>query len=119
MGADTLVVAAGYTVACCEPDGAIDAWRHARSGLFDHDTRILSRYRLLVDGGPPELVTAAQPERDRWEAVLRVRRLGGDASGPILPQDALEARVRRRVGPGMLDEIAFTDHSAEPFEGTV
>jgi glycogen debranching enzyme len=120
MGAERgVVVAAGYSVACCGQDGSIDDARYAREGLFDFDTRILSRYRLLVDGEPPELVTAVRPELDRWEAVLRVRRRGGDAAGPILPQDSLEIRVRRRVGPGMLDEITFTDHSAEPFDGTV
>ena len=39
--------------------------------------------------------------------------------GRVLPQDGLEMRVRRRVGPGMLDEIAFTDHSAAPYEATL
>jgi glycogen debranching enzyme len=115
-GASAVVVASGYTVACCAPDGSI---RAGRQGIYDHDTRIVSRYGLLVDGEPPELVRADQPERDRWAAMLRVPRPGGDAAGPRLPQDALEVLVRRRVGPGLLDDITVRLHSAEGFVGTL
>ena len=116
MGGASVVVASGYTVACCAHDGWI---RAGRQGIYDHDTRIVSRYGLLVDGQPPALVRADQPERDRWAAMLRVPRPGGDAAGPRLPQDALEVLVRRRVGPGLLDDVTVRLHSAEAYVGTL
>jgi len=105
-----IVLWSGYTVACLAEDGWIDG---GRDGLYDFDTRLLSRYRLTVDGTLPEVVSAAQPESDRWEAILQVARQGGDAAGPILPQDALEIRLRRRVGRGLIDELRVRNHSAE------
>jgi glycogen debranching enzyme len=110
------VVWSGYTVVCLGADGWIDGERH---GFYHFDTRLLSRYRLSIDGRSPELVTAAQPEADRWEAALRVPRQGGDAEGPILPQDALVILVHRRVGRGMIEEITFHNRSGAAFEASI
>jgi glycogen debranching enzyme len=98
------------------PDGSIEEPRH---GLLHRDTRILSRYRLTLGGERPEVVGASCPELDRWDAVLRVRRPGGHADGPLLPQDAVEIHVRRRVGPALLEELEVRNHSAVAFEGTL
>lgn len=110
MASDSTTVSfSGYTVLCTAADGSIAGGRH---GLFHRDTRVASRYALTVGGERPQLVAATQPESDRWEAVLRVPRPGGTADGPMLPQDALEVHVRRRVGPGLLEEIALRNRSA-------
>jgi glycogen debranching enzyme len=106
----------GYTVVCTTSDGRIDGGRH---GLFHRDARVASFYRLSLDDREPELVAADIPESDRWEAVLRVPREGGDAEGPLLPQDALELRVRRRVGPGLLDLIMIRNHSSVALDTTL
>jgi glycogen debranching enzyme len=103
----------GYTVLCAAADGSIDG---GRLGLFHRDTRVLSGYRLSLDGRRPELVSADNPASDRWEAVLRLPRPGGDADGPALPQDAIEVRVRRRVGPGLTELLMVRNHSAVPLE---
>jgi glycogen debranching enzyme len=112
----TLVVHAGYTVLCADSNGWIDA---GRSGLFDYDTRILSRYRLTIDGEAPELVGHARPETERCIATYRVQRDGGRAEGPILPEDALELTVDRIVGGGMLEHWRMANHSAEAWSGTL
>jgi glycogen debranching enzyme len=104
-------ILSGYTVLCAAPDGTMDGPRH---GLLHRDTRILSRHRLTLDGRSPELISGACPENDRWDAVLRLGRPGGVADGPMLPQDALEIHVRRRVGPCLLEEIAIRNHAAVP-----
>ncbi|RPJ77991.1 MAG: hypothetical protein EHM13_15230, partial [Acidobacteria bacterium] len=39
-------------------------------------------------------------------------RAGGHANGPVLPQDALELTIRRRVGNGMLDDLRLDNRSA-------
>jgi glycogen debranching enzyme len=110
------VTFSGYTVLCSTHDGSVSEGRH---GLFHRDTRVLSRYRLTVDGMVPELVSDTTPESDRWDAVLRVPRPGGAAEGPLLPQDALELRIQRRVGPGMLESLTLTNHSAVACETTI
>ena len=50
------VVYQGYTVLVCRRDGTFQG--HEREGLFDFDTRILSVYRLLLDGHEPDYVSS-------------------------------------------------------------
>jgi hypothetical protein len=57
-----IVAHSGYSVACLDVDGWIAA---GRQGLYDFDTRILSRYRLTISGRTPQLVSLDQPESDR------------------------------------------------------
>jgi glycogen debranching enzyme len=113
-GADSVVLHAGYTVLCSSADGSIDRDPH---GLYDFDTRILSRHRLTLDGFVPTLVSANQPASDLWTAILRVARPGGNAAADLLPQDAIEVAITRRLGRGMLEEIAVTNHSAVAWRG--
>src|SRR5215212_10424389 len=103
------VTFSGYTTACTAPDGSIDG--SGRAGLYDYDTRILSRYRLLIDGSPPDLVSSTRPDSSRRVITLRRAVEGGTPDGPALPQDALEITVSRRVGRGMLDQIDVLNHS--------
>jgi glycogen debranching enzyme len=107
----TTTILSGYTVLCSAPDGSIVGERH---GLLHRDTRILSGYRMTVDGQLPALVAASRPEADRWDAILRLPLPGGEAAGPELPQDALELHVRRRVGPCLLEELVVRNHAAVP-----
>jgi hypothetical protein len=111
----TTTIFSGYTVLCSSPDGSVST---DPEGLFHEDARVLSRYELTIGGSRPELVSTATPENDRWEAVLRFPRPGGRPEGPMLPQDALEIRRRRLVGPGMLESIEVRNHSAVPCETT-
>ena len=113
---ETTTILSGYTVLCCGPNGSVDTPRH---GLLYRDTRILSRYRLTIDGRTPEPVGASRPELDRWDAVLRLGRPGGHAAGPLLPQDALEIHVWRRVGPALREELVVVNHSAVSCETTL
>ncbi len=105
------IVYEGYTVVTSARDGSIDG---GPTGLFDYDTRVLSRHRLLLDGVPPEYVSSGLLESNRWEAELRVPRPGGHARGPALPQDAVEISLQRRVGCGMEERIRVRNHSMTP-----
>jgi glycogen debranching enzyme len=116
QSAPRIVAHAGYTVACLDAEGWIDG---GSTGLFDYDTRILSRHRLGIDGRTPELVGHARPESERCVATYRLKRDGGDAQGPLLPEDAVELTVDRTVGQGMLERWEITNHSAEPWSGTL
>ncbi len=94
---------------CSAPDGSVEGGDH---GLFFRDTRVLSRHGLTLGGDSPELISAAQPSSDAWVAMFHLPRPGGDAVGPMLPQDALEVAVRRTVGPGLEERIDVANHSA-------
>jgi glycogen debranching enzyme len=114
FGRASVVLHAGYTVLCTAADGSIEKDPH---GLYDFDTRILSRHRLTLDGSIPVRVSVDRPASDLWTVILRVARPGGDAPGPLLPQDALELAVTRRLGRGMLEQIVVINHSAAPWHG--
>jgi glycogen debranching enzyme len=96
-------------VLCTDGHGSVTDEKH---GLFHRDARVLSRHELTVDGRRPDFVAATQPESDRWTAVFRCARTGGDAEGPRLPQDALEIIVERTVGPGLVESIRIRNRSA-------
>lgn len=104
----------GYSVLLTNPDGSIT--EGAGLGLFDYDTRVLSKYRLLIDGEPPRCDTAANVESDYWIAHLTLDRAGHDAAGRRLPQDVLAIELRRRIGNGMAEQIIVRNHSMEPAE---
>lgn len=101
-----------WTVLLCHPDGMIAG--EDGCGLYYHDCRIVSSYRLTVDGNQPEWVSSAAVEADEWTASLRVARPGGNAEGPGLPQDALEVRLARRIGDGMVERIEVFNHAPVP-----
>jgi glycogen debranching enzyme len=112
------VLHSGYTVLSATIDGSIDG---DPGGLFDYDTRILSRYRLTVEGRAPEMVGHGRPEADTFVARYRVAR--GDREkrrpeGPLLPQDALELELERVVGSGMRERWIVRNHSAVEWAGT-
>jgi glycogen debranching enzyme len=52
-------------------------------------------------------------------ATYRVRREGGKAEGLVLPEDALELRVDRTIGQGMLERWELANHSAAPWSGVL
>jgi glycogen debranching enzyme len=104
-----VAVHADATVLLTGPDGAIERPEH---GLFDADARLLCRYRLTVDGRPPTLIGAAVVDDDGWLATAVVRRRDGRPEGPVLPEDALELLVDRRVGPGLAERITITNRGA-------
>ena len=84
---------ADYTVLNSAPDGTIS---HDPEGLYDHDTRILSCYRLSIDGQKLKFVSSADLAAHRRLTVLLAPRTGGNATGPVLPQDVLEVPAQQR-----------------------
>src|SRR5262245_20693538 len=74
----------GYTVLLSNADGTIAG---DRQGLFDHDTRVLSRYEIALDGVMPRVDSTGLIDASHWIARLTVPRADGDARGPRLPQD--------------------------------
>ena len=102
----------GYTVLLSNADGTIA--EGGRQGLFDHDTRVLSRYEMVLDGVAPRVDSSGLVDSSHWIARLTVARSGGDVGGPHLPQDAFELTLRRTVGNGMIETLDIDNHSATP-----
>jgi len=111
------VVHEGYCVLVTRRSGAIG--EDPDEGLFDFDCRLLSWWRLTIDGDLPEFVSPLWDGRSRWGGVLRLKTKDGHADGPRLPQDALELTIRRRVGAGMEERLRLTNHSQAPRTATV
>ena len=101
----------GYTLLVTDADGSICG---GIQGLFDFDTRILSKYRLRVDEEVPRCDTSAAIASDYWAAHLTVPRPGRNAHGPKLPQDAIAIEVRRRIGRGMVEQLIVRNFSMVP-----
>jgi glycogen debranching enzyme len=99
----------GYTVLVCQPDGSIGGT--AEEGLFDFDTRLLSRWALRIDGAAPSFVSNGTVDSHRWMATVKHVVGGEDPYAPALPQDAVEVQVHRRVGPGLEERLRLTNRS--------
>jgi glycogen debranching enzyme len=99
---------ADYTVLCTDIDGAIGA---DPEGLYDHDTRIISQHRLSLEGRELKFVSSGDIGTSRRLTVLYSPQAGGDAAGPVLPQDAIEVRIETLVGPGMAERISVVNRS--------
>jgi glycogen debranching enzyme len=80
-------------------------------GLYDLDTRILSRYALRLDGRRPRSIGSCVATAGRWRSTLVLPRPGGTAIGPALPQDTWAIHLDRRVGCGMTETITVRNES--------
>ena len=109
-----VITFSGYTSLCTGGDGSVGSGDH--EGLFDFDTRILSRYRFRIDGEQPSFVSGGHLDASRWAGSLRVPIPGGTPDGPRLPRDTIEVAIQRRVGNGLLDELEVVNHSMLPAE---
>ncbi|HEU4647634.1 MAG TPA: glycogen debranching N-terminal domain-containing protein, partial [Gemmatimonadales bacterium] len=103
------IVHGGYTVLVTRPDGSFEG--QDREGLYDFDTRILSRHYLTIDGQRPMYVGSETVDAAEWHAHLLVPRRGGTPTGPLLPQDVLEVTLARQICHGMLEEVVVQNHS--------
>jgi glycogen debranching enzyme len=99
----------GYTVLVCQPGGSIGGT--AEEGLFDFDTRLLSWWQLRLDGQVPDVVSNGMVDSRHWLATLKLPAGGDDAYRPHLPQDTIEVRIHRRLGPGMEERIRLVNRS--------
>jgi glycogen debranching enzyme len=79
-------------------------------GVFHEDTRILSRWNLVVNGQPLEPLTAETKEPYRALFIGRVPRSDGYADSPLIVERL------REVGAGILEEITIRNYSRNEAE---
>ena len=116
---DLLFLSRDRTVLATERDGFFDGG--PGRGLFVHQTRLLSRYRPLVDGRPPKPVALSNVSQHRWLGYYVAFPPGEDpgerdrGSGHMEPvsEQTLELRVARTVGGGLREEISLANYSRQ------
>src|SRR5919108_2247722 len=118
--AETLYVSQDRTVLATERDGFIvDGVEH---GLFVHQTRLLSRYRYLIDGQPPQPVALSNVEQHSWLGYYIQLPPGIDAGEPDhgsgqvaeVSQQTLELRLSRYVGTGFHEDVDLANFTQQP-----
>jgi glycogen debranching enzyme len=118
--ADTVYISQDRTVLATERDGFIgDGAEH---GLFVHETRLLSRYRYLIDGMPPQPVALSNVEQHTWLGYYILLPPGINPGAPDrgsgrvqeATQQTLELRLSRYVGGGLHEDVDLTNFTQRP-----
>lgn len=117
---DTRYVSQGRTVLATGRDGFVEDG--GQFGLFVHQTRLLSRYRHLIEGEPPVAVALSNVEQHSWLGYY-ARLAPGVEPGPpdegsglmdAATEQTLELRVSRHVGLGIHEDIDLTNFARAP-----
>ena len=122
---NTRYVSQSRTVLAVGLDGFVD--EGGEHGLFVHETRLLSRYRWLIDGQPPRPVVLSNVEQHTWLGYYILLPPGVDpgpsdtGSGQVDPvaRQTLELRLSRYAGEGLHEDVDLTNFSQHPTSFTL
>lgn len=94
------------------PDGFV--FKHKEHGLWVYQSRMLSRYRWLVNGKPPLMAANSNLQQHSWlgyyiASPANVKATGLDEKNPA--QQTIELRLSRQVGPGLHEDVDVTNFS--------
>lgn len=94
-------------------------------GLFVGETRMLSRYRHLVEGKPPQMVVVSNVEQHSWLGYYislppGLKWTADTGSGEMEPvsEHTIELKITRTVGLGVHEDIDFTNFTQKPVKLT-
>jgi glycogen debranching enzyme len=109
----------GRVVLATDLDGMIAG--DPRHGLFAGETRMLSRYRYLVEGESPRTIAVSNVEQHSWLGYYGSVPPGSQwqedtGSGQMQPvsEETIELKVSRTVGLGIHEDIDFTNFAQTP-----
>ena len=115
---DTVYVSHGGTVLATQRDGLLR--EASEQGFFVDQTRLVSRYRCLVNGEPPLPVTSSNVGQESWLGYYLIpgEGPGSDPAGMVTPasaaQHSIELRMSRVVGDGMHEDLDLTNFTQHP-----
>jgi hypothetical protein len=117
---NTRYVSQSRTVLAAGLDGFVD--EGSEHGLFVHQTRLLSRYRWLINGQRPRPVVLSNVEQHSWLGYYIVVPPGVDpgpadtGSGQVdsIARQTLELRLSRYTGEGMHEDVDLCNFSQHP-----
>src|SRR5436190_359729 len=116
---DIIYVSQNRTVLATELNGFIT--EGPERGLFFQQTRLLSRYRYLIDDKPPLPVALSNVEQHSWLGYyIALSPNAGEQGdwetlgpGGKLAQRPIELHVSRFIGDGMHEDLALTNFTQE------
>ena len=119
----TIYCSQGRAVLATDLDGLIaDFPRH---GLFVGETRLVSRYRYLVDGKPPQTVAVSNVEQHSWLGYYispapgaKWKQDTGSGEMEQSSEQTIELRVSRTVGLGVHEDIDLTNFTQDEVKFT-
>ena len=106
----TVYVSQGRTVLATSPDGFV--FEHPEHGLWIYQTRMLCRYRWLINGQPPLAAGNSNMQQHTWIGYYiasppNIKDTGLDEKDP--KQQTVELRLSRYVGAGMHEDVDITN----------
>jgi glycogen debranching enzyme len=111
---NTAYCSQGRAVLATDLDGLIQD--NPRHGFFYSETRVLSRYRYLIDGKAPRTVAVSNVEQHSWLGYYIAPPPGlqwteDTGSGEMEPEseETIELKVSRMVGLGIHEDIDLTN----------
>ncbi|WP_245269845.1 glycogen debranching enzyme [Ensifer sp. WSM1721] len=111
---ETVYVTKGRTVLATGPDGFLDS--APDQGLFVHQTRMLSRYRYLIEGRRLHPVSVSNVAQHSWLGYfIASTRSFTDREPAIaeIAQNCVELRLSRYVGEGFHEDADLTNFTQE------
>lgn len=105
-GAGAITIVEGSSFCVSAPNG--DIVPELPHGVFFRDTRLISRWTLLIDGAPVEPLSSTTPEPYRAVAIGRAGHIPGRADTPLIVERD------RRVNGGLREDIRLRSFSREP-----
>jgi glycogen debranching enzyme len=107
---DTISILDGSTFVVSDRRGDVDAGPDTPHGLFYRDTRFLSRWRLTVNGGSPEVLSTEDVDYFAAQFFLY------PPTGTVYKNPYVSVIRKRKVGDGFHEDVTVMNHDREPAE---
>jgi glycogen debranching enzyme len=108
---DLLTTKHGPVFVCSARDGNINPALTSGQGVYLHDTRYLSQFRLTLDGN--DLLLLAASGETGYEAFVQLTNPELKGSNGLVEQMALDVRRHRLVCDGVHERVEVRNHSQE------
>lgn len=113
---DVIHISRGRTVLASDLEGCVSS-DNPRQGLFVYQTRMLSRYRWMIEGKQPKLSTQSPVEQHSWlayyyDAPPNCKETPSGECNPL--QQTIELKISRVVGEGMHEDVEVCNHTQIP-----
>ncbi|HZR64820.1 MAG TPA: glycogen debranching N-terminal domain-containing protein [Terriglobales bacterium] len=110
---ESVSISRGRTALGMDRRGLIHS-ESSKEGLFVYQTRVLSRYRWLMNGKEPNLSTQSAVEQHCWlayyfQAPPNCKQTPTGDCNPL--QQTVELKVSRVVGEGLHEDVEVTNHT--------
>jgi glycogen debranching enzyme len=110
MSGDTVSILEGDTFVVSDRRGDVDASPAEPHGLFNRDTRYLSRWRLTVGGSSPRLLSTDDVNYFSAQFFLV------PPDGSVYEDSAFSIIRKRAVSEGFREDVTVLNHTGEPLE---